>query len=118
VAPEPDWNSERYSESQGHAIQMYKEAGVEVQFYTEQSDALIAFWEIGCGGGRVHDVISADKFNSYIDKYKKNMEKKGVKITRHNINDKLGVIEFFVGKREKIYLHYGSYELNGFIFNR
>ncbi len=118
VAPEPDWNAERYAESQRHAMEMYKEAGVEVQFYTEPSETLIAFWEIGCGGGRVHDIITADKFTSYIDKYKMKKIAQGIKITRYNINDKLGVIEFFVGKEKKLYLHFGNYEVNKFIFTR
>lgn len=73
---------------------MYKEAGVEVEFYREPAETLIALWEIGCGGGRVHDVITADKFNSYIDKYKMKKIAQGINITRHNINDKIGVIEF------------------------
>jgi dCMP deaminase len=118
VAPEPDWNAERYAETQKHAMQMYKESGVEVDFYSEPVDKLIVFWEIGCGGGKVHDVITADKFNSYIEIYKTNMLKKGVKITRHNVNDKIGVIEFFVGKKEKLYLYFGKYEMNDFIFKR
>jgi hypothetical protein len=42
----------------------------------------------------------------------------GINITRYNINDKLGVIEFFVGKKEKLYLHFGNYEVNKFIFTR
>jgi dCMP deaminase len=118
VAPEPDWNAERYAETQKHAMQMYKEAGVEVSFYKEPADDLIVFWEIGCGGGKVHNVISADKFNSYIDIYKTNMLKRGIKITRHNVNDKVGMIEFFVGKKEKLYLYFGKYEMNDFIFKR
>lgn len=118
VAPEPDWNSERYAESQSHALKMYKEAGVEVEFYREPSETLIALWEIGCGGGRVHDVITSDKFTSYIDKYKMKKVAQGINITRYNVNDKLGVIEFFVGKKEKLYLHFGNYEVNKFIFTR
>jgi len=118
VAPEPDWNAERYAETQKHALQMYKEAGIEVQFYTEKPDSLIAFWEIGCGGGKVHAVITEDKFNSFIDIYKTNLKKRGIIVTRHNVNDKVGMIEFFVGKKEKLYLYYGKYEMNDFIFNR
>jgi dCMP deaminase len=118
VAPEPDWNHPRYGEGQKIALEMYKEKGIEVTFYKEPKDTLIAFWEIGCGGGKVHDVITVDRFSSYIDKYKKNKLDQGIKITRHNINDKLGVIEFFVGRKEKLYLHYGNYEVNDFIFKR
>lgn len=118
VAPEPDWNAERYAETQRHAMKMYEEAGVEVQFYAEPSETLIALWEIGCGGGRVHDIITADKFTSYIEKYKMKKIAQGVNITRYNINDKLGVIEFFVGKKEKLYLYFGNYEINQFIFKR
>lgn len=118
VAPEPDWNAERYAESQRHAMKMYREAGVEVEFYREPSETLIALWEIGCGGGSVHDIITADNFNSYIDKYKMKKIAQGVNITRYNINDKIGVIEFFVGKKEKLYLHFGNYEVNKFIFTR
>ena len=118
VAPEPDWNAERYAETQRHAMQMYKEAGIQVDFYKEPADKLIAFWEIGCGGGKVHDIITEDRFNSYIDIYKTNLKKKGIKITRYNVNDKVGLIEFFVGKKEKLYLYFGKFEANEFIFKR
>jgi len=118
VAPEPDWDHPRYGESQRIAMEMYKEKGIEVTFYNEQKDILIAFWEIGCAGGRVHDIVTADKFSSYIDRYKKKKVEQGININRYNVNDKLGVIEFFVGKQEKIYLYYGNYEVNEFIFKR
>lgn len=118
VAPEPDWNAERYAETQKHAMQMYKEAGVEVDFYSESGDDLIAFWEIGCGGGKVHGIITKDKFDSFIEIYKTNLKKKGYKVTRHLNNHNLKMIEFFVGKKEKLYLRYGKYEINEFIFKR
>lgn len=119
VAPEPDWDAERYSETQKHAIQMYKEAGVEVEFYNEKPDNLIAFWEIGCGGGKVHDVITEDKFNPYLEKFKQNLEKQGHKVKRYTVNDKIGVIEFDLGRNNpKKLLNFGKYEQNEFIFKR
>jgi len=118
VAPEPDWNAERYSESQSHALQMYKEAGVEVEFYKTDDNNLMVFYEIGCGGGTIHNVISEDKFISYIDFYKKSLEAKGHKVQRYMINDKTNVVEFFVGKKEKLYLYFGKFEANDFIFKR
>lgn len=118
VAPEPDWNSERYSESQSHALQMYKEAGVEVEFYKEGDNNLVVFYEIGCGGGKVHNVISEDKFTSYIDFYKKGLEAKGHDVQKYTINNELNVVEFFVGNKEKKYLYFGKFETNDFIFKR
>jgi dCMP deaminase len=118
VAPEPDWNAERYSESQSHALQMYKEAGVEVEFYKTDDNNLMVFYEIGCGGGTIHNVISEDQFISYIDFYKKSLEAKGHKVQRYMINDKTNVVEFFVGKKEKLYLYFGKFEANDFIFKR
>jgi dCMP deaminase len=119
VAPEPDWNAERYAETQKHAIQMYKEAGVEVQFYKEPADSLIVFWKIGCGGGEVFNVISEDKFNVYIDFYKRKLESRGYSVKKYTVNDKIGVIEFDLGKgKEKHLLNYGKYEENDFIFKR
>ena len=118
VAPEPDWNAERYSESQSHALQMYKEAGVEVEFYKADDNNLMVFYEIGCGGGTIHNVISEDQFISYIDFYKKSLEAKGHDVQKYIINNELNVVEFFVGNKEKLYLYFGKFEANDFIFKR
>jgi len=118
VAPEPNWEDDRYSDSQKAALKMYEEAGVEVQYYQIDDNNLMAFWDIGCGGGKVHSVITEDKFLSYIDSYKKDLESKGHKVQRYMINDKINVVEFFVGKKEKHYLYFGKYEVNDFIFKR
>jgi len=118
VAPEPNWEDDKYADSQKAAIKMYEEAGVEVQYYTIDDNNLMAFWEIGCGGGKVFNVITEDKFIPYIDFYKKSLEAKGHKVSRYMINDKINVVEFFVGKKEKHYLYFGKYEVNDFIFKR
>ncbi len=118
VAPEPNWDAERYSETQQHAMQMYVEAGIEVQFYKESESDLIVFWKIGCGGGEVYDVISSDKFKSYIENYKRKLELEGVKVQKYMVNDKINTVEFFVGKNEKKYICYGNYEKDSFIFKR
>lgn len=118
VAPEPNWEDKRYADSQKAAMNMYKEAGVEVEFYKIDDNNLMVFYEIGCGGGKVYDVISEDKFIPYIDFYKKGLEAKGHKVQRYMINDKVNVVEFFVGKKEKLYLYFGKYEVNEFIFKR
>lgn len=117
VAPEPDWNAERYAETQRHALQMYKEAGVEVQFYNEPSDSLIVFWKIGCGGGEVLNVISEDKFDACLEFYKKKLESKGHKVKEYTINESLGAIQFHLDN-DKYLLNYGKYEKNDFIFKR
>lgn len=119
VAPEPDWNAERYAETQRHAIEMYKEAGVEVQFYKEDSESeLIAFWEIGCGGGKVHGVASNDKFQQFIDQFKTSLIKAGFDVLETNIVDENKVVEFVSTNGEKKYICYGNYGLNDFIFKR
>jgi len=118
VAPEPNWEDKRYADSQKAAMKMYEEAGVEVEFYEINDNNLIVLYEIGCGGGKVYDVISEEKLIPYIDFYKKGLEAKGHKVQRYMINDKINVIEFFVGKKEKQYLYFGKYEINSFIFNR
>ncbi len=119
VAPEPDWNAERYAESQKHAVEMYREAGVEVEFYIEESDSeLIAFWEIGCGGGNVHGIVSKDKFIQFIEQFKTNLIKKDFDVFNYNILDKDKVVEFVAQNGEKKYICFGNYSLNDFIFKR
>lgn len=119
VAPEPDWNAERYAETQRHALQMYKEAGVEVQFYKEESDSeLMAFWEIGCGGGKVHGVVSKDKFQQFIDQFKTGLIKSGFDVIATNVVDENKVVEFVSKSGDKKYICYGDYRLNDFIFKR
>lgn len=119
VAPEPDWNAERYAESQRHAMEMYKEAGVEVEFHREESDAeLIAFWEIGCGGGKVHGIVSQDKFQQFIDQFKTNLIKKGFDVFNYNILYRDKIVEFVAQNGEKKYICFGNYEVNQFIFTR
>ncbi len=118
VAPEPNWDAERYAESQKAAMQMYKEAGVEVQFYTEEPEQLISFWEIGCGGGKVHGVATEDKFYEYLDFFKKKLDSEGHKVVRYVVNDKINVVEFILGDKSKKLLCFGKYELNDFIYKR
>ena len=36
----------------------------------------------------------------------------------YRANDKTNVVEFFVGKKEKLYLYFGKFEANDFIFKR
>lgn len=118
VAPEPDWDHPRYGEGQRIAMEMYKEKGIEVEFYKDSPNRLAAFWEIGCGGGKVHDIITEDKIKPYLEHYKQKLKDKGHNITKFTVNDKINVIEFSVGKKEKKLLSYGFFEENEFIFKR
>jgi dCMP deaminase len=119
VAPEPDWDAERYADTQKAALQMYEEAGIEVIFYKEESDSkLIAFWEIGCGGGKVHGIVSKDKFQQFIDQYKTSLIKSGFDVLNYNILDKDKVVEFVAQDGGKKYICFGDYNLNDFIFKR
>ena len=118
VAPEPDWNSERYSESQKAAMKMYNEVGIQVTFYKEKKSNLISFWEIGCGGGKIHGVISSDLFNQFVYNFKTRLQKRGYKIEKHIVNEDLKVIEFIFEDGSKKLVNYGNFELNEFMYNR
>jgi len=118
VAPKPDFKDKRWGEGHKISKEMFIEAGLEVSFYKEDSNSLTVFWEIGCGGGKVYNVITDDKFHSYIEYHKKQLEKQGHKVSRYNVHDKVNMIEFFVGKKEKKYLYFGKYEVNSFIFKK
>lgn len=119
VAPEPDWDHPRYGEGQRIAVEMYKEKGIEVTFYKEKINHHIAFWEIGCGGGKVHDVITEDKFFDYIQYYINKLSERGLEVKKYNIDNELGLIEFeFDNGSPKHLLSFGEYEINDFIFAR
>lgn len=118
VAPKPDFSDSRWGEGHSISLEMFQEVGIDVSFYEENDNGLISFWEIGCGGGKVHNIITNDKFFPYLDYYKRQLEKKGHKVSRYVVNDKKNIVEFFVGNQEKHYLHFGKYELNDFIFNK
>ena len=118
VAPEPDWNHERYGEGQEIAMKMYKEAGVKVDFYKEDGKSnLWAFYKIGCGGGKIHAVVSTDKFLQYIEYHQDKLNEDGHEISGHEINVELNVIKFS-GLDERHYLYFGNYEVDDFIYNR
>ena len=118
VAPEPDWEAERYSESQKAAMKMYNEVGIQVTFYKEKKSNLISFWEIGCGGGKIHGVISSDLFNQFVYNFKARLQKQGYKIEKHIVNEDLKVIEFIFEDGSKKLVNYGNFELNEFMYNR
>lgn len=119
VAPEPDWDKERYSVSQKAALTMYKEAGVEVEYYKDDSkDSLIAIWEIGCGGGKVHDVITIDNFKKYVDSTLKKMNKENYEITDFEVDFELKTIIFKHEEEIVKTLCFDYYELDAFMFTR
>lgn len=118
VTPEPDWNDPRYGEGQKIAMEMYEERGVEVDFYKEKGDRLMAFWEIGCGGGKVHDIISENHFFAYIDSFKKKMADKGIPVKKYLVNEKMSIIEFHLSGKKKKIVNFGYFEENEFIFSR
>jgi dCMP deaminase len=121
VAPEPDWDAERYADSQKAALEMYLEAGVEVEYYDIKSDKPNwVFWEIGCGGGKVHAVVSHNNFKKYVDYHVDQMKRQGIDVKMWTINKEFDIINIVIGKSEKEnkYLHFAKYETNEFIFNR
>lgn len=119
VAPKPDFSDPRWGEGHKISQEMFEESGVEVSFYEEEEDSLVAFWEIGCGGGKVHHIVTEEKFFDYIEYFKKKLEKKyNTKIGMYNIDDENNCVEFFVGKDEKKYICFGKYEINDFIFKK
>jgi dCMP deaminase len=118
VAPRPDFDHHRYGEGQKIAMEMYQEAGVEVTFYEKSRKPLTVFWKIGCGGGKVFEVISDDKFFDYIEHYKKKLTDDGVDVEGHKIDEEHNAIEIILGEGKNHYLYFGDYEVNEFIYKR
>ena len=118
VAPKPDFSDQRWGESHSISLEMFKEVGIDVTFYEAEEDKMIAFWEIGCGGGKVHNIVTEEKFLPYIEYYKKQFEKKGITVLSHSTNDELEVTEFILENEKKHYLYHGKYEVNDFIFKK
>lgn len=112
VAPEPDWDHPRYGEGQKIAIEMYEEAGIEVEFYEDTNEDFIAFWKINCSGGEVHAIVSTDKFKQYVEFYQEKLEADG-----YEIDLELNVIKFLTSEKTH-YLYFGNYEVNDFIYKR
>ena len=118
VAPEPDWDHHRYGEGQKIAVEMYKEAGIEVDFYkNEDLEDLIALYKIDCGGGKIYAIISPDNFKRYIEYHQDTLNEEGHEISGYTIDLEVNSIKF-LGKEKNHYLYFGEYELNDFIFNR
>lgn len=118
VAPEPDWEGERYADTQKAALEMYLEAGVEVEYYSIESDKPNwIFWEIGCGGGKVHAVVSHENFDKYVDYHCDRLLRAGADIRGWHI-DENKIINILVGEKETLYLHFAKYEIDEFIFKR
>ena len=89
-----------------------------MDFYKNSNNRLVVFWEIGCGGGTVHDVITEDKIKPYLESYKKRLKEKGHNVTKFTINDKINAVEFNLGRKDKKILNYGFFEKNEFTFKR
>lgn len=79
---------------------------------------LMVFWEIGCGGGKVHGVVSKDKFQQFIDQFKTGLIKSGFDVLETNVIEENKVVEFTSTSGDKKYICYGDYRLNDFIFKR
>lgn len=118
VAPKPDFSDQRWGQSHSISLEMFKEVGIEVTFYESEEDKLIAFWEIGCGGGKVHNIVTEEKFLPYIEYYKRQLERKGHTISAYSLNEELEVVEFILENEKKHYLYHGKYELNDFVFKK
>jgi len=118
VAPKPDFDDPRWGEGHSISLEMFKEVGIEVTFYEEENEHLMAFWEINCGGGNVHNVITEEKFYNYLEYYKKKLEKQGFDIVEYKISDEVDVVEFLVRDEKSKYLYFGKYEVNDFIFKK
>jgi len=118
VAPEPDWDHPRYGEGQKIAIEMYKEAGIEVEFYKEDMKSnLWVFYKIGCGGGEIHSIVSADKFKQYVEYHKDKLIENGFDISGYHIDLELNVIKFF-GEEKIHYLYFQNKGVDDFIYKR
>ena len=118
VAPEPDFSDKRWGEGHSISLEMFEEVGIEVSFYEEEESKLMVFWEIGCGGGKVYNVITEDRFFNYVEYYKKKLEKQGFEIVKYEVNGEVDVVEFFVENEKSKYIYFGKYELNDFIFKK
>ena len=118
VAPKPDFNDLRWGEGHTISLEMFKEAGLEVSFYEQEEDLLVVFWEIGCGGGKVHNIVTEENFYKYIDYYQKKLEKQGFDIVEHKFDGEVDVVEFLVRNEKSKYLYFGKYEVNDFIFKK
>jgi len=118
VAPEPDWDHPRYGEGQKIAMEMYKERGIEVEFYKEDGESnLWTFYKIGCGGGKIHAIVSADKFKQYVEYHRSKLEGEGYVIDSYEIDFEFKVIKF-LGLEERHYLYFANQGVDDFIFNR
>lgn len=119
VAPEPDWNHPRYGEGQKIAMEMYKEIGIEVEFYKEDENSnLWIFYEIGCAGGKIHSVVSADNFKKYIEYFLDKLEENGNEmIDGYTIDFELNVIKFKSLKKTH-YLYFEKHGTNDFVYKR
>jgi dCMP deaminase len=118
VAPEPDWDHPRYGAGQKIAIEMYKEKGIEVEFYKEDDDVnLWVFYNIGCGGGKIHSIVSADKFKQYVDYHLDKLNEEGREISGYEIDFELKVIKFS-GLEERHYLYFRNHGVDDFIYTR
>lgn len=118
VAPEPKFDDPRWGQGHSISLEMFREVGIEVTFYKMEEESLIAFWEIGCGGGKVHNIVTEEKFLPYLEYYKKQLEKKGYTVSSYKTNDELELTEFIFDNEKKHYLYHGKYEINDFIFKK
>lgn len=118
VAPEPDWSHPRYGEGQKIAMEMYKEKGIEVEFYKDDGESnLWVFYKINCGGGEIYSIVSSDKFNQYVEYHKDRLNEKGAKIDKYEIDFELNVIRFLDSEKTH-YLYFGNYGVDDFIYTR
>lgn len=128
VAPKPDFEDPRWGLGHMVSLEMFEESGIEVSFYEKEEDSLMAFWEVGCGGGKVHNIITDENYYKYIDYYQNKLKKQGFDVTGYDILEdaelyklsvgETGVVEFFVRNEKTKYLYFGKYEVNDFIFNK
>jgi len=95
VAPEPDWDHPRYGEGQKIALEMYKEKGIEVDFYKDDGESnLWVFYKIDCGGGEISSIVSADKFKQYVEYHQSKLIERGNDISGYEIDFELNAIKF------------------------
>jgi len=119
VAPEPDWDHPRYGEGQKIAIEMYKEKGIEVEFYKEDDKLnLWTFYKISCGGGEIYATVTHDNFERYINYHVEKMKENGVDVKSWVIDKEWSSVKIFVGKEKTEYLYFKKQEVDDFIYTR